>query len=348
VSTAIEVIDPRVDPEPDGWAAFCLAQHAHPNWDYSLLRVESLAAGSPNVLVTVRVDGVLVAAVVALLSGYRSGLRRKAGRVRGAATMAPRWIEVQHRWLSGFPPWAFAEHLDAGARRDILRGVERALCRFAGPGCVGVVYRVVRPDELGLVTGRGRVVRKVMGYAELDNSFTTLDDWYLSLGKKRRYSVRGRSRKIAADPDLTIEFGPARTELDGAELAALIDAHRDGYGRSALDARGWQSPSYLDALVHRPDVHTLTYRNETGRLIGLATLLDHPAYPSYQHWATVRQEDGGKPHLYFDSYPRLIQHMIDNGAKSLNAGRGLLETKAELGFTPRELYGVIVPRPVAG
>jgi hypothetical protein len=346
--TTIEVLDPRVDPEPEGWAQFRKAQQTHANWDYSLLRTESLAAGTPNALVTVREDGDLVAAIVVLLAGYRSGLRRTPGRVRGAAVFAPRWVEVQHRWLSGFPAWVFAEHLDAAARRDILRGVEKAVCRFAGPGCVGVVYRVVRPDEVDLVSGRGRVVRGAMGYAELDNTFAKLDDWYLSMGKKRRYSLRGRSRKIAADPELTIEFGPGRSELDGAELAALIDAHRDGYGRSAFDCRGWQSPSYLDALVRRPDVHTLTYRNETGRLIGLATLLEHPTHPSYQHWATVRPQDGGKPHLYFDSYVRLIQYVIDNGAQSLNAGRGLLEIKAEMGFTPRPLYGVIVPRPVAG
>lgn len=348
MSVAIDVLDPRVDPEPDDWATFRETQHVHLNWDYSLLRAESRAAGSPTVLVTVRVDGRLVAAVVALLSGYRSGLRRAPGHVRGAAVFTPRWVDVQHRWLSGFSARAFAEHLDAPARRAITRGFERAVCTFVGPGCLGVIHRGVRPDELDLVSGRGRLVRAVAGHAELDNAFATLDDWYRSLGPKRRASIRSRARKIAADPDLTIEFGPARTDLDGAELAALIDAHRDRYGRSAFDGRGRQSPAHLDALVRRPDVHTLTYRTDAGRLVGLATLLDHPAHPSYQHWATVKPEDGGKPHLYFDSYVRLIQHMIDNSAKSLNAGRGLLELKAELGFTPRPQYTVVVPRPVAG
>ena len=345
----VEVLDPRVDPEPAGWAAFRERQQAHLNWDYSLLRAESLDAGSPTVLATVRLGGTLVAAVIATLSSYRSGLRRTPGRVRGPAVVTPRWVEVHHRWASGISARLFAEDLDAPARRTTLRAVERALCKYTGPGCLGVMHRVVLPHELDLVRGRGRLVRQVESHAELDNAFATIDDWYLSLGKKRRASLRSRARKIAVDPELTIEFGPGRTDLDGAELAALIDTHRDLRSkRSPIDSRGFQSPVYLDELVRRPDVHTLTYRLGSGRLVGLATLLDHPVYPAYQHWATVRPEDGGKPHLYFDSYARLIQHMIDTSAKSLNAGRGLLDIKAELGFTPRKQYTVIVPRPVAG
>jgi len=344
----VDVIDPRTDPEPEGWARFCLTQHAQVTWDYGLMRLEGLRSGSPNLLVTARDGGELVAAFVVLLAGYRSGLRRTPGRVRGLGTVTPRWIEVQNRWLSGLPPWAFAEHLDLDARRAVVRAFERAACRFAGPGCLGVVYRAVHPDELPVVSGRGRVVRPAVGYAELDNAFTTFDDWAASVPADRRRKFRRQQRKIAEDPELTVEFTPGRTDLDGAELAALLNEHHGRYGRGSMDPRGYHSPDYVQALVRRPDVRTATYRTTDGRLIGFGTLLAHPAHPVGQHWASVPVEDGGKQHLYFDCYMRMIGHMIDNSAKSLSAGRGMLDVKTKLGFTTRPLSGVVVPRPVAG
>lgn len=342
---AIDVHDPRADPEPVGWAAFRRSQNAYANWEYGLLGLEGRWSGNPNILVTAREGGRLVAAFTALLCRYRA---RRPMPARGLSTVVPRWWEVHHRWLSGAPGWMFAEDLDHDARRDVVRAFERAVRRYAGPGCLGVVYRCVRPHELDLVTGRGRLVRDVMGYAELPGAFGSAAEWVSSLPRSRRHSVRGQIRKVAADPDLDVAFAPARTDLDGAELAALLNAHRESFGRIPFDARGPHHPGYLDALVRHPDVHTLTYRTRAGRLVGLATLVDHPVCPTYQHWATVRPEDGGKQHLYFASYARLVDHMADRGAKSLNAGRGMLDLKARLGFTPRPLHGVVVPRSFCG
>ncbi|WP_436499911.1 GNAT family N-acetyltransferase [Actinokineospora sp. HUAS TT18] len=344
----IDVLDPRTDPEPADWQRFCRAHQAFVTWDYGLMGAESRASGGPNLLVLAREGGAIVAAVVVLIGSYRAGDRGTPGRVRGLSTVAPRWVEVHNRWLSGYPAWAFAEHLDAAARRDVLRAFERAVCRYTGPGCLGVVYRCVRPPEEAMVSGRGRLARDAMGYAELDNAFTTLEDWVASLPRNRRHSVRGQLRKIAADPDLTTAFAPARADVDPAEAAGLINAHRESFGRLTLDSRGKVTAGYLAEFLLRPEVHTLTYRTGAGRLVGLATMIDHPAHPAYQHWATVRPGDGGKQHLYFDSYARFIRHMIDNGAKSLSAGRGMLDLKAKLGFTPRPLRVVVVPRPVAG
>lgn len=344
----IDVVDPRTEPEPEGWARFCQAQQAQVTWDHGLMRLEGMRSGTPNLLVTARDGGELIAAFVVLLAGYRSGLRRGPGPVRGLGTVTPRWVEVQNRWLSGLPAWAFAAHLDPDARRTLVRAFERAVCRYTGPGCLGVVYRAVHAHELAMVTGRGRVVREALGYAELDNTFGGYDDWLASVPPDRRRKFRRQQRKITEDPDLTVEFASSRTELDGAELAALLNAHHDRHGRGPLDPRGYHSPDYVAALVRRPDVRTATYRTAAGRLIGLGTLLDHPAHPVGQHWASVPVEDGGKQHLYFDCYMRMIQHMIDNGAKSLSAGRGMLDVKGKLGFVSRRLFGVVVPRPVAG
>jgi uncharacterized protein len=347
-SYVLDVIDPRTDPEPEGWAPFCAAQQTQATWDYGLMRLEGMRSGTPNLLVTARDGSGLIAAFVVLLAGYRSGLRREPGRVRGLSTVTPRWIEVQNRWLSGFPAWAFAEHLDPDARRTVLRAFERAVCRYAGPGCLGVVYRAVQPHELTMVRGRGRITRAALGYAELDNTFGTFDDWAASVPADRRRKFRRQQRKITEDPELVVEFAPGRTDLDGAELAALLNEHHDRHGRDAMDPRGYHSPDYLRELVRRSDVRTATYRTTEGRLIGFGTLLDHPVHPVGQHWASVPVEAGGKQHLYFDCYLRMIQRMIDNGAKSLSAGRGMLDVKGKLGFATRELFGVVVPRPVAG
>jgi hypothetical protein len=344
----VDVIDPRTDPEPEGWAPFCAAQHTQVTWDYGLMRLEGMRSGTPNLLITVRDGSGLIAAFVVLLAGYRSGLRREPGRVRGLGTVTPRWVEVQNRWLSGFPAWVFAEHLTMDARRTVLRAFERAVCRYTGPGCLGLVYRAVHPHELAMVRGWGRVTREALGYAELDNTFGTFDGWAASVPSDRRRKFRRQQRKITEDPELTVEFTHGRTDLDGIELAKLLNEHHDRYGRAKLDPRGYHAADYLQALVRMPQVRTVTYRTTAGALIGLGTLLDHPAHPVGQHWASVPVEDGGKQHLYFDCYLRMIQHMIDNSAKSLSAGRGMLDVKGKLGFTTRQLFAVVVPRPVAG
>lgn len=124
-------------------------------WDYSLLCTESRHSRSPYLLTVVTDGGAIVAAVLAMLC--RPGSATGPGPVGGVARWGPRWLEVQHAWLSSYPAWLFAEDVDPAGQREILRRFERAVCRFAGPGCLGVVYRAVAPDATGLVSGRGRL-----------------------------------------------------------------------------------------------------------------------------------------------------------------------------------------------
>jgi hypothetical protein len=331
--SGIEILDPRRDPEPAEWSAFRLAAGGHPPWDYGLLGRESQHAPFPTMLAVAtvggRLAGVMAASVVRLPLGARL-------------------LEVHNPWLSGVPGWLFADDVDRPIRQRLLRRMERALCRFAGPLCAGLLYRYLSGEDLPLVSGFGRLTRESVGVAVLDNTFSTVDDWNSSLARSRRHSVRGQRRKVERDPDLVVRFGPARDDLDGSELADLVNRHRARLGKPRFDSRGPVSGDYLHELVRRDDVLTLTYHDCRGRLLAFADLLDHPELPVYQHWAGLHRDEGGRAHLYFDSYARLIGHVVGTHRKRFSAGRGMLELKSSLGFTPQRRWIAAVPRPVAG
>jgi len=343
VTTSVDVHDPRVDPEPDGWAAFRAAHRPHAVWDYALMGVESLAARSPGLLAVARRGGEVVAAVSVTVGSPRGTV---PGPVGGLARWGPRWVEVHQPWLSGFPGWVFADSLPAAARRDVLRAVERAVCRFVGPGCLGVLYRYVPAEDEHLVAGTGRVVRPAMGASVLDNAFADVEGWIRSLARSRRHSIRGQIRKVAAADDLARRFAPGRDDLDGAELAGLLHRHRAKFGDVPFDWRSPVSARYLDALVRRPDVVTGTYHDRAGRLLAFTTILDHPVVPLHQHWAALGPDEGGRRHLYFDAFAEVVRHMIDRGAAAVSSGRGLGEVKESLGFTVRPRRVAVAPRPV--
>lgn len=332
MSVSVEILDPARDAEPAGWAGLRAAAVLHAPWDYRLLGIESMHARHPSRLAIASRDGVVLGAVLATMVRVSAGLRL---------------VEVHNPWLSGFPGWAFADHLDPAQRRIVLRACERALCRAAGLGCLGLLYRSVTPDGLSLVAGRGRIVRPSMGTAILDNAFASGADWIASLPRSRRHSIRGQVRKIDADSGLVVRFETARDDLDGDQLAEFVNRHRNRLGRPKFDSRSPVSAQYLHALVRRSDVRTLTYHDAGGTLLAFADLLDHPDVPLYQHWAALAPEEGGRKHLYFDSYARMIAQVVADGRKALAAGRGMLELKASLGLSTRPLWAVGVPRPVA-
>lgn len=318
----VEIVDPRCDPEPEGWAEFQRCQHLYPVWDYGLMGIEARAARNPTLLGLAR-DGDRIIAAFAVMVRLR-----------------PRWLEVQHPWLVGLPGWIMAGEVDAVTGREIVRAVERAACRAAGFGCLGLLYRYAPPSA---AAGRGRLAHRSNPLAVLDNRFSTVDEWLGSLRGKRRSQLRGQIRQVATAPDLRVRFEAARDDLDGDELAGLLRRHRARFTRSRLDPRAPQSGEYLHTLVRRPDVLTLTYHAGT-RLVAFATVLDHPELPVYQHWAALDREDGGRPHLYFDSYVRIVRHVVEHRRAALSCGGGMLDLKAQLGFTARPRQILVVPR----
>ncbi|MGX7826273.1 GNAT family N-acetyltransferase [Actinokineospora sp. 24-640] len=347
MTMAGRVHDPRTDEEPVGWAEFRAAAALHPVWDFDLMRVEAWSARAPVVLAVAR-DGARIAAA-ASVQLWRPPTRGFAA-IPGARSvrLRPVLAQVVLPWLSGYPGYAFHPDLTAAGRREAVRGLERALAR--GPGVLaGLVYRAVDPADLPTLSGPGRVARSIMPTMVLDNRWSTMDGWLACLNRSRRKAMRRVEETTRADPGLDVRESPGRDDVDGHEVAALINRHRAGFPPQFLELRTPVSGAYLDRFLRRPDVRCLTYRRrDDGRLIAVNTVVDHPRSPVLQHWAALRDAEGGRRDLYFDCYRRGVRHMIDAGRAEISAGRGMTELKATLGFTPRDIVSLLVPGPLAG
>ncbi|WP_181777274.1 hypothetical protein [Amycolatopsis pittospori] len=352
----VEVLDPRSADEPEGWRGFVRRSWLWPVWEFDVLRREAWMAKNPPVLAVIRrgreIAGVLT---VMVCRSWRAKdfapLSVPGGRLR------PRWAEAYLWQLSGYPACVLDDRLDESARRHAIRRFEQALCAHLGPGLLGVIYRAMNPELLPALEGRGRVSREIDPAAVLLNTYSTVDEWEQGIDEGTREVLHG----LRADGDLHTEAATARTDLDVHELAVLLNAHRTRQDERAwaggqrsrigglhMDTRSPIAPSYLDALIRRPDVVTRTYRDGSGRLLGFGTLFDSEKGCALHQWAALPSASGGRKGLYVDCYARGVEHMIADGRPELTAGRAMLENKTALGFGTRALVSVAVPRPVLG
>lgn len=345
------VVDPRVDPEPPGWREFHRRWRLHAVWDYELLRLEAWTARNPPVLIVIRDSGKVVAGLSVLVCRpWREPRYAPAPRRQGRwpTIRGPVWAEVYQPWLSGFPGIVFDPGLDTAVREEVVRLAERELVRRFGFALLGVLYRALDRELAGIVGGRGRLTREVDSVSVLANVFSSPDDWFAALSKSRRSSLRRQRKELESSTDLLIHGGAGRRDLDGAQVARLINRHRAERGKAPLDTRSPLSGAYFETFLRRPDVHTLTYHDDEGRLLAVNTMLDHPDSVIKQHWAALSEAEGGRKHLFFDSYQRAVRHLVSRGAGELSAGRQPHEVKRSLGFGTRPIFGVAVPRPVVG
>lgn len=348
MTISVQIVDPRRDPEPPGWTEFRRSQPLYPVWDYTVLGIEAWMSRNPALLVILRDASGIIAAMSAMVCQWRREPAYARPRTAGAVRMAPRWVEMYQPWLSE-PAFALGAGLDGAARREAIRRMERALRRWVGPGLVGMLYRNVPAADLSAVTGPGRFTREVTPPSTLlDNQWRSSDEWLSSLSRNRRKSVRQVDRHVADDPTLVVRGGAGRSDLDGAALAAMVRDHRARYRKEPFEPRTPIAGAYLDALVRRDDVHTLTYSDADGRLLAFCTMLDHPKVPAAFLWASRTRAEGGRPHLYFDCQARAIRFVIANGRVGLTAGRGRWEEKSTLGFRASPRWLVAVPRPLVG
>lgn len=337
----VEIVDPRVDKAPSGWANFARRQELHPFWDYDMLCVEAWLARNPPLLAVIRDAGGVVGALSTLVCRtWRMGDLSPApgGRTR---SVRPRWAEVFVPLFSGHQACVFAEGLEQPARTAAIRAFERELARYLGPGLLGVFYRAMTADLVPAMVGAGRPHKVIDPVAVLDIRTSTVD--------------------VREQATLEVRSGFGRDDLDPVELTTLLNRQR-----ADDDARAWASgqprrfggvvhvdtrtqvtSAYLDRFVRRSDVDTMTYHDADGALVAFNTLIDHPDRADMYHWAAVPgRADAGE--LYADCCARRVRYVAERGRRALSAGRGLLDVKGRLGFGTRELHTVAAPRPLLG
>jgi hypothetical protein len=337
----VEIVDPRADTAPAGWADFARRQELHSFWDYEMLRLEAWLARNPPLLAVVRDGREIVGALSVLVCRtWRMGDFSPApgGRTR---SVRPRWAEVFVPLFSGHQACVFVPALDERSRTAAVRAFERALVRYLGGGLLGVFYRAMTADLVPAMVGTGRPHKVIDPVAVLP--------------------AGAAATGAFADLGLEVRTGFGRTDLDPVGLATLLNRQR-----ADDDARAWAggqprrfggvvhvdtrtrfTSAYLDRFIRRPDVDTMTYHDQDGTLVAFNTLMDHPTRADMYHWATAPDRDDAAE-LYADCYARRARYVADQGRRELSAGRGLLDVKSRLGFGTRELHTVAAPRPLLG
>lgn len=332
----VELHDVRCDPEPPEYREFRRSERLTAAWSYDVLQALSHSSWAPVLIALLRA-GPRVCGVVC--AGY-FGVRRN-GRPR--PRKEPLLLDVRVPGYSHCPGWHFASWVPVEQRRELLRAYEREAVRWLGAGCVGVAYRGVRARELALVARRGAVSQSADASGVMPMVWSSVDEWMGSLSKSRRTDLR-RQGRIVALSDVRVEFGPGRRDLDAGEVASLHHAHVERL-RARLDPRAPLPADYFATLFAHEDVFALSYRDPAGRLLAFGALLDHPVAPRIGTWAALRPEQGGRKHLYFDHYVRLIRHVIEaGGRRELSAAQANFEVKRSLGFHRSPMHRVAVPR----
>ncbi|MEV4290908.1 hypothetical protein AB0K40_35815 [Nonomuraea bangladeshensis] len=338
----VELLDPRHDPEPGDWEELRRAAGQRVTWRWDLLRAYAWAAQAPVVLAVLRRDGRAAGAVAASLRAPRLGRgryadprRSAAGRYAGLRRSPAGIVDVHAPGNRSQKGWWWRDEHDPELLSAYLRAVRRAL----GPGWRSTVWREVSEGEDALLPGPLRLRIPTAPLARLALPWPRLDDWYAVLDPRRRDSLRRRAKTFAAE--LSVRVGPAR-DLVGADEAARLRAENDLKHRSRLSPAPPLPLPYLETLIGSGESVALTYRDGR-RLLGLSLILDHPDWPVCLSWGAVPPEEGGRKHLYFDGYVRMIEWAIRSGRRGLVLGKGQAEVKRDLGAELRPSSALAVP-----
>jgi hypothetical protein len=318
----VRLHNPAADPEPAGWDALRCGAGLRANWAWPVMRA-GVRSGADPLLLAVLCDG---DAPVGVYAASVVPPRRREG---SAAWPRVGYLHVQAPQSSALAGWWTASGT-ADDRVELVRAFRRAARRALGPGVAGALWRQLGEAD-GAWLPRLRYTRATEPLAVLDAP-ASVDAWLAGLGTKRRASVRRIQRLVARDPDLQVRGGAIGDVVSPAELADLTRLNFAKHAARSVELRsGPRSPLWQEAVAGRDDVHVVAYRDNAGRLLGAASILDHPAWPIWLSWGALEVEEGGRRHLYFDLFRRLVERVVDRGASGMILGKGMAELKADLG-----------------
>ncbi|MGH8966785.1 MAG: GNAT family N-acetyltransferase [Actinomycetes bacterium] len=325
----VEVLDPRVDPEPEYWAALRKRAGLRADWSWQVLAIQSWLARTPQ-LITVFLDGgeprgvVWAAWVTAWTRRYRFTGRRHGG---------VGFLDVRSPHNSAVPGWWFADYAPGarpGQLRELFGEYVSAMRRELGIGLRGMLVRQLAEAELPEITGRFRKIRPIEPIGMLDTARHHGDaDWLATLAKKRRWEMRKINRLVAEDPAIAVRVRAGADE-DPVSLTRLLRHNSDKH----QDVPILPLPQFgatLTALLSQPDVSTVDYHDPAaGRRVAVALLLDHPEWPVFRTWSALPVADGGARNLYLHVYGELARWSIATGKQGVVVGNKMPNLKASL------------------
>jgi hypothetical protein len=337
----IDVLDPRHDAEPAYWTALRERAGLRADWSWEVLTTQAWAARTPQPVTVLRDGGEPRGVVSAAWVTGRTRRHRFARVSAGRGLLGG--LDIRAPGASSQPGWWFADDDGDGGVRRLLETYVPAMRAELGPGFRGMLVRQVGEAGLAAVGGRFRLVRRTEDIALLDvTAFGSRDEWMQSLARKRKQNLRKIFRTFDADPSIEVRWLPGK-EADPVVIAEALRRNE----RKHHDVPIVPLPhftGYLTALLRQPDVLVAEYRDTgTGRLVAVATVLDHPERPIARHWGALGAAEGGRPNLYFHFYGEAVRWAIANGRTSLVFGKKMTEMKATLGARLVPQYAAAVP-----
>jgi hypothetical protein len=181
-----------------------------------------------------------------------------------------------------------------------------------------------------------------MPFCTIETPFRDRGEWLATLRKGRRRELQRLARVLERDEDLTVGAGLGREVITAAELTRLARLNFDRHPTARSDrGTGIRAYAWNQAMLDRDDVGAIVYRDGTGRLLGVGVILEHPTRPYLMSWGAEPIDDGGRRHLYFDLYCRMIDRATAAGVKEVLLGKGVTEIKADLGARLRRQFAVV-------
>lgn len=334
MSLRVELADPLSEGPPDGWDRFVTDAGWGGLWHFDVLRSLAGAAQAPTLL-----------ALVADASGHPWAAfhARHLGLPGSPLTFAApgRWpwtglVECRHQPSASLPGHVFAAGLDERGRAEASAAFAAALRRRLRARYTALVHRTLSASDLRSISGP--LTLKVKPHLAIEIAWPDFDGYLASLPGDRRREMR-RSRR-AIDEDVTVNWEPGVDPRDAARLAETVRRRH----RSRRHIAPPVPERYFVLLGQAPEVHFLTYRDHRAALLGFVAVHDTGTRLISLLWGAPDHTEGGRPGLYFDLYPRLVERAIQLGRTTLDLGKGLPEVKTRYGATPHDRHIVMVAR----